>query len=225
MTGEVRNGERKGAMGANGLKMLIISLLAIGLSLGLSLLWVLGRVWRQAHGGGVLPAQPGPLLVLGVRLQGCRPVADFRLRLERAYSLLSQGRADEIFVLGGQTSPECGTEAACGRDYLLQRGVMAEHIRLEDHSRHTLENLRNIREMLDGRHAVIITNRYHLARSAAMAQGLNMPFELCAAEERLSLDVATLFKLLREAFFLHWYYSGALWARLVRDHASLARIS
>lgn len=212
-------------LGANGLKMLIISLLVILGSAGLSLLAVFWYTRRMAHQTPATASGQGPLLVLGVKLQDCRPVADFRLRLRRASSLLQQGHPGPVYILGGETSPGCGSEAACGRDFLLAEGVDTSLLHLEDRSRHTLENLRFIRAMLDGREAVVITNRYHLARTGALAKGLGMPHRLCAAEDRWQPGLRNGAKLLREAFFLHWYYSGAIWARLVADRASLERIS
>jgi uncharacterized SAM-binding protein YcdF (DUF218 family) len=209
-------------IGANGLKMLLISLLAIGLSLGLSLLWVLLQVWRQARYTPTRPQRDGAILVLGMKLVDCQPGKDFRLRLDRARALLAAGHPGPVYVLGGETSPGCGSEAACGQAYLLAHGVDPACIQLEAQSRHTLENLRFVREMLQGQHALIISNRFHLARSAALARGLGMSFETCAAEDEWPPGQWP--RLLREAFFLHWYYSGALWARLVRDRGSLARI-
>ncbi len=212
-------------LGAEGLKMLILSLLAIILSAGLSLLWVFVRAWRLARRTTIEPVDDQPLLVLGVKLCDCDPVADFRQRLGRAVTLWEQGWRGKIFILGGETSPGCGSEAARGRDYLLAHGIAPEAIVLEDHSRHTLENLRFVRSMLDGQAATIITNRYHLARTAALARGLGLRFRLCAAEAQFVHRGRGLAKLLRESFFLHWYYTGAFWARLVRDRKSLARIS
>lgn len=210
-------------IGANGLKMLLISLLAICFSLGLSLLWVIWLVWRQARQTSTCPRAEGAILVLGMKLVDCQPGADFRLRLDRARALLAQGHQGAVYVLGGETSLGCGSEAASGQAYLLAHGVEPGRIRLEAHSRHTLENLRFVREMLQGQHAVIISNRFHLARSAALARGLGMSFETCAAEDQWPAGQWP--RLLREAFFLHWYYSGAIWARLVRDQGSLTRIS
>lgn len=205
--------------------MLFISNAALLLTLGATLLPAVIRVvWLALR----TPTSPEPrerVLVLGVKLKACQPRCDYRQRLERAQALLQSGDCRNLVVLGGQTLPGCCSEAAAGRDYLLQRGVAAEAIYLEERSRHTLENLRCVREqlgeMLD---CIIVTNRYHLARTAALADGLSMKYVLCAAEERLSAHPQVLLKLLLEAYYLHWYYSGALWARLVQDHASLARI-
>lgn len=211
-------------LGANGLKMLIISLLAIMASASLSLLYVLWHAWRTARHTPAATTPVGPILVLGVRLCDCQPVNDFRLRLQRALRLRQQGHLGPIYILGGETSPGCGSEAARGRDYLLAQGLADNTIRLEDNSRHTLENLRYVRSMLNGEAVLLITNRYHLARSAALAKGLGMPHTLCAAEEHWSGNTRNLAKLVREAFFLHWYYTGAIWAHLVKDQSSLARI-
>ena len=212
-------------IGANGLKMLLLSLLAILATAGLSWLWVYLHAWRLARHTPSEAASGEHLLVLGVKLRECAPVADFRARLDRACQLWRAGWRGQIYVLGGETSPGCGSEAARGRDYLLAQGIDAAHLQLEDKSRHTLENLRFVRQLLDGGTVTLITNRYHLARTGALAKGLSLPHRLCAAEQEWQPNGRNLLKLWRESFFLHWYYAGAIWARLVRDRASLARIS
>ena len=206
------------------MKMLLLSLLVALFSLGLSLAWVWWRVWRLAATAPAGTSRQGPLLVPGVRLQYGRPGSDFLLRLERAATLLAQGHPGPVFLLGGETTPGCGSEAAHGRDYLLARGIPGNWLWLEEHSRHTLENLRFVRHRLGDAEATVISNRYHLARLLALAKRLGMQLVPCAAEARLQLTPRTLFKLFREAFFLHWYYCGAIWARLVRDRQSLERI-
>lgn len=223
--GMTRTLPRLSGVGGNGVKMLLVSNGVLLATLGLSGLLALLRVVSVALR---TPAQPSPrshLLVLGVKLKRGGLREDYRRRLERAAALQQQGAGETIVLLGGKTSRHCASEAATGRQYLLQQGVAAEAIVLEERSRHTLENLRNTRELLGGGlDTIIITNRYHLARTGALARGLSMPHVLCAAEERLAVSPTLLLKLLLEAYYLHWYYSGAVWARLVRDHASLARI-
>lgn len=217
---------RLSGVGGNGFKMLLISNVVLLGSLGTSLLPALLRVlWVAVK----TPAASEPrehILVLGVKLKAGALRRDFQQRLDRARILLQGGCGRQIVLLGGQTSRHCCSEAEAGENYLRQKGVPAGDIQLEQRSRHTLENLRCVRDQLgEEMDCVILTNRYHLARTAALADGLSLKYVLCAAEERLAAHPPVLLKLLLEAYYLHWYYSGRWWARLVQDHASLDRIS
>ena len=217
---------RLSGVGGNGFKMLLISNAVLFASMGATLLPALARVFWVAARTPCAPAAREHILVLGVKLRACGLREDYRQRLARARTLLQENHGRSIVLLGGYTSSNCCSEAQAGRDYLVRNGVGERHIQLEERSRHTLENLRCVREQLGEKmDSIILTNRYHLARTAALADGLSLKYVLCAAEERLSLHPPVLFKLVLEAYYLHWYYSGAIWARLVRDRDSLARIS
>jgi len=206
--------------------MLLISLLAIVGSGGLSLLAVQWRVWRMAATTRTSAPQCRQLLVLGLQLQNGQCSKGFRRRLRRAASLLEHGRGETVHILGGVTSPGAPSEAAAGRDFLLGEGCEPERLFLEESSRHTLENLQQIRRLLgDELDCTLITSRYHLARTAAMARGMGLETHLCAAEDSFRLTPQSVFRLVSEGFLLHWYYSGFFWAKLVRDHKSLERIS
>lgn len=216
---------RLSSIGADGIKMLLISILTIAATAGLSLLAVQYHVWRVAARTGVSARNCRQLLVLGLQLQQGRCSEGFRQRLQRARHLLESGAGEAVYILGGVTSPGAPSEAAAGREYLLSQGCDGDRLFLEERSRHTLENLQHIRELLgEELDFTLITSRYHLARSAAMARGMGLLPHLCAAEEALHLNPRIVGRLISESFLLHWYYSGLYWARLVGDRQSLDRI-
>lgn len=216
---------RLSSIGGNGFKMLLISLLAMVGSGGLSLLAVQFHVWRVARRTGTSTRACRQLLVLGQQLQQGECSEEFRQRLQRARQLLESGTGEAVYILGGVTCEGSPSEAAAGRDYLMAQGCDAQSVFLEERSRHTLENLQQVRQMLgDELDCAIITSRYHLARSAAMARSMGLSPSLCAAETSLQLRPPVITRLLVEGFLLHWYYSGYYWAHLVRDQKSLERI-
>ena len=220
---------RFGAIGTDGFFTLLLSNAVILLSGGVSFCWQLWLVVKSASGATV-KAPPGlMLLVLGTRLQnGTQPAPDFRARLERAYHLWCENPGRRVMVLGGLGSGAAISEAACGRDYLLARGLAEEQVLVEETSRHTLENLRNARELLEkygSARFVLVTSRYHLMRSEVIARDLGMKPELCGAEDRFVFSVRRLPRLLIEAYHMHWYRVGSVWAHLTGSRKSLARIS
>jgi uncharacterized SAM-binding protein YcdF (DUF218 family) len=219
---------RLSAIGADGWLTLLFSNMALAATLGLSLGLPLGHVVRTARNASVLAPPGSMLVVLGMRLGKGAVTGDYVKRLERAIRLSRDDSNRYILIVGGLTGTSVVSEAAVGSEYLVSRGVRAEQIRTEDASRHTLENLRNVRclmELYGLDRFTIISSRYHLARSRIIAQGLGMNPDLCGAENEFRLKMAVLPRLLLEAYYIHWYYTGAIWSRLMRSKKSLERIS
>ncbi len=215
-------------IGLDGWTLLVLSIALIGLTAGLSWLWQLGRVYRIARHTPCTGIAGGVIIVLGQRLQHETVGWEYAQRLQRAQALYEQGDGDEILIVGGKTGASRYSEAEQGQRFLLARGVPGHRIRLEDRSRHTLENLRHARMTSGDRGQqpfVLVTSRYHLARSQALALGLSLRPRLCAAEERLRLDPSTLLQLLREAFYLHWYLTGRTWSQWTGNRKSLGKIT
>lgn len=218
-------------IGADGFATLLLSNLLILLSAGISLSWPTWRVYRVARSTRATEPRLELAVVLGYRLREDGIAGDYARRLERAHGLHVQGHVERILILGGGTGAAEISEAEAGRRYLISRGVPEERLIIEENSIHTLENLRNLRTVLDARCRscrspfVLITSRYHLARAEVMARGLGLRPVLCAAEDRLAHDPGTVLRMLREGWFLHWYSVGRTWSRLTGNHKSLARIS
>lgn len=214
-------------IGGNGIRMLILSSVVVIATGGISWLWQSHRVLHTARR---TPADSAGalLVVLGQRLENDAPTPGFTRRLDRAARLF-QGTPDaRILILGGHTGRARLSEAQAGRDYLVGHGIPAQAIDLEDHSRHTLENLRKAREMLPtlgNPVPVLITCRYHLARTSELARGLGLEHRLCAAEERFTYGMGQLLAILREGYFLHWYRVGRRWSEWTGNRSSLARIN
>ena len=238
---QAEGGEPGAILGPDGAATLVLSLLAIAATGGLSLLAVLARVLHvgwTAHDvvqpDAAPPATPPPatplparqIVVLGRRLDARgRPGAVFQARLARALALWRAAGPAEIVVLGGRARGAAASEAAAGRAWLLARGVPEAAIRIEDRSRHTLENLRCYRAgfAVAGAPALLVSSRVHLARVRLMAHGLALPHSLCAAEARQAAALR-LPDLLAEAFFVHWYLVGRGFARRTGNARMLRRI-
>ena len=204
--------------------LLLSNLIVIG-TLGATYVWTWWQVYQTARrsrsdGGGHL------CLVLGRQLVANRASPMFRMRLDRAWSLFQAGQIDRVMVLGGLSSGNSRTEADVGVEYLINLGVPEPLLDGEGASRHTLENLKNARKRLgsDIEGAVLVTNRHHLARCDALARGMELPIQMCAAEEALRLDWTHIYLISRESVFVHWYHVGRIWSTWTGNHKSLSRI-
>jgi uncharacterized SAM-binding protein YcdF (DUF218 family) len=198
-------------------------------SLGASLLLAFGHVlWvalRTPHAGPSGTA----IVVLGMRLDaGGEPTPCYAARLDRAKTLWQQARGSRIIILGGSTAPGARSEADAGAAWLRARGVQADRIDIEDRSRHTLENLQHYRERFPVRSAepvLLVTSRFHLARSSMLAAGLGIVHTLCAAEGSRMAAFRDLPRMVNEALLIHWYVTGRCFARLTGNRRMASRIS
>ena len=184
---------------------------------GLGLVYAFYHVCRIARSAPADADGRGPILVMGARLNDNQASAEFATRLSRALQIF---RNRPIIVLGGRPGRSALSEASVGRDWLIRRGVPKQAIVVEESSNHTLENLREARSLLDGNApngVVLISSRYHLARCGVLARALGLRHSLCGAEDRFSLDLRAFPRVALEAFFIHWFFVGRLWARLIRS--------
>jgi len=207
-------------LGADGLATLAVSLLAGAATLGLSMAAALWRVLLVARAAPMVPGRARWAVVLGTP-----PGPVFQARLERARMLALAEPGLRIAVLGGATRPGAPAEAEFGTAWLRAAGVSPDRLMAEAWSRHTLENLREFRAAVPDRGGpvVLVSSRTHLARAAAMAEGLGLPVLPCAAEPALTWR--ELRRLPAEAFLLHWYLVGRAAAQVTRSRRMLARIT
>lgn len=218
--------KHEGRFDVAGYMMATLSLLIMLLSGGLTLLIALLYVWRTA--ATVSPSANGKhVIVLGKRLLNNVPDHDYRTRLDRATALFQTAPDRQLYLLGGTTGNADISESLAGMEYLMERGIPAAHLHLEQSSRNTLENLNQLRTHGDIPDLAItlISNRYHLARASIMARQFGFQVEPCAAEEHATKGILAKLNYLIEALLLHWFLSGLCYAKLTRNQAMLIRIS
>jgi uncharacterized SAM-binding protein YcdF (DUF218 family) len=215
-------------IGTDGFAMLALSTVIIVLSCGTTLLLSLFYVLWIACRTGCDPPNVRRILVLGMRLDALgHPGPDYRARLERAAILHAKHDAAQIVIVGGSTTPGRLSESAAGAIFLQAHNVPAAAILLEDRSRHTLENLMLYRARFaaDADPTVLVTSRFHLARSGLLAFGLEIPRVPCAAEQSRWPPLRHAPLVVFEALLIHWCVTGRSFARLTGNRRMAARIS
>lgn len=84
------------------------------------------------------------IIIHGAGLDGTRPTPLLAGRIDKALELWNKQHQHGKFVVsGGQGADEIISEAQAMRDYLLEKGVSADAILMEDKSTTTWENLKN----------------------------------------------------------------------------------
>ncbi|MDD9378523.1 YdcF family protein [Streptomyces sp. ZAF1911] len=131
-----------------------------------------GRI--KVHGDVDFVVMLGSGLIGGDRVP---PLLASRLRKGREIhdaQIARGGRVPLLLTSGGKGSDEKLAEARAMADWLIAEGVPQDHVRLEDRSRTTEENLlysRTIMEAEDPTYrCVVVTNNFHAFRAAMMAR-------------------------------------------------------
>jgi len=115
---------------------------------------------------------PDVLIVLGAGVNGTVPSHSLQLRLEKTLELMEETPELTAVVTGGQGAGEDMTEALCMKQWLTERGIAEERIRMEDRSTSTAENFRFGLPMLEQQDATVgvVTNNFHVFRSMCIAE-------------------------------------------------------
>ncbi|CAN5759562.1 N/A [soil metagenome] len=115
-------------------------------------------------GGGMTPAAPPDVLEPGLS-----EAAD---RVWYAAQLFHRGLARRIIVSGGNFMAKgpATTEAEAMRRFLVDLGVPTDAIVSEGTSLNTIENIRNVRQLVGDGRVALVTSGYHMPRALRIAQ-------------------------------------------------------
>lgn len=118
-------------------------------------------------------------IVLGAALWSDKPSPGLKERLDRAYLLYKEGKADKLILTGGYDhNGSTLTEAEGMRNYLLSLGVPKEKLLLEKQATSTYENMLFSKAIIEReklQSILIVTHDYHASRSKEIARyvGIN----------------------------------------------------
>ncbi|HNX14054.1 MAG TPA: ElyC/SanA/YdcF family protein [Oscillospiraceae bacterium] len=119
-------------------------------------------------------ANPDAVIVMGGGIEGDRPQLLLQYRLNAAVEFLNVHPGITCIVSGGEDSNSDRTEADVMKQYLVEKGIAASRVLMEDKSTDSHENLNLSAEILKingfGNKVVIITDRFHQYRSALYAK-------------------------------------------------------
>lgn len=134
------------------------------------------RVWQVARQDDRAPVEA--MVVLGAAQYDGTPSSVFAARLEHARTLYAQGVAPKVFTVGGKQPGDQFTEAAAGRNYLINEGVPASAITAVEEGSDTLGSIKAVAQTMQARgmHTVVlVSDPWHSLRTRTMAddQGLD----------------------------------------------------
>ena len=172
-------------------------LIVVLLALAIPAAFILSGMNGKGEPGGEI------LIVLGTTVNGTEPSPMLRQRLDAAVDYLSAYPDARCIVTGGKGDEVNLSEAQCMFNYLTATGIAPERITMEDRATSTVENLRNVRTMLETDKVDILSSEFHLYRAGLIAKDAGfIPTLIPAKTEPLSL-LAPWF--IREIFALYAY--------------------
>jgi uncharacterized SAM-binding protein YcdF (DUF218 family) len=129
------------------------------------------RIGRESTKDDARPADV--IVVMGAAEYRGHPSPVFKLRLDHAVQLYGKHLAPYIMTTGGPGGDPSFTEGGVGRSYLMDRGVPAESIIVEDEGGSTAWSLSAGSEILRRmglRSCIIVSDGYHIFRVKRILQ-------------------------------------------------------
>lgn len=152
-------------------KIVIISVLTIIIS---GIVYVLILTGLMIYAKEKSPKKTDAVIVLGCKVNGEEPSKMLKRRLDAAKIFLSENDDVICIVSGGKGDDEKISEAQAMKNYLVEKGIDASRIIMEDKSVNTYENLENsckiLEEMGIGKNIAIVTDGFHQYRAGFIAK-------------------------------------------------------
>lgn len=162
----------------------IVATCAAAVALGLLYFIVsLLQVWSTGRTDDEGPAHA--IVVMGAAQYDGRPSPQLAARLDHVVEIWPTGVAPLVVVTGGNIPGDRFTEAEASADYLIERGIPAESILLENAGSTSQESLESVSELLAERgldDVLIVTDPYHALRSRLIAEEVGLDAEVSSTD-------------------------------------------
>lgn len=129
------------------------------------------RVWQVARIDDHTPSDA--IVVLGAAQYDGVPSSVFEARLEQALALYTSGIAPLVVTVGGKQVGDNYTEAASGKNYLMDQGVPGEDIVAVEEGSDTLRSIEAVARELEVRgldRVTLVSDPWHSLRTRTMAR-------------------------------------------------------
>ena len=151
-------------------------------------------IWDQSHRDEVHGADA--IVVLGAAQYDGKPSPVLKARLDQAFYLFSENLSDTIIVTGGKRAGDRFTEAQAAERYLIEAGIPADRILLEEEGTTTWESLQEVRGIAEENgveSALFVSDPLHSERVERMAEDLGFigVYTSYASYERLDRSRST----------------------------------
>jgi len=152
--------------------MILFGVLAI---IPMILLVTMAAVYWHARHDEARPVDA--IVVMGAAQYNGRPSEVLAARLDHALELYQEGYAPYVIVTGGKQPGDVYTEAGTSEQYLIDRGVPAMAILMEETGNDTWASMQNVATVAKGHNihrVLIVSDGFHLFRSERMAAAVGL---------------------------------------------------
>lgn len=133
------------------------------------------QVWSTGRADDSGPVDA--IVVMGAAQYDGRPSSQLAARLDHVLEIWPQDVAPLVVVTGGNIPGDRFTEAEVSAQYLIERGIPADAILMENSGSNSQESLTSVADMLEARDAtavLIVTDPYHALRSRLISNELGL---------------------------------------------------
>ena len=170
-----------------------------GFGKGLALVLILGLLylgltaWQVNRAAGDAPVVEAAdaIVVLGAAQFDGQPSPVFEGRLQRALALWDDGLAEVIVTTGSNQVGDRFTEGFAGYEWLLERGVPEDKVKIDVSGGSTWEQLSSARTILADRDlstAILVSDPYHRFRLEQIAGEVGLDATVAATDRDASLS-------------------------------------
>lgn len=111
------------------------------------------------------------IITLGATVRDGVPTSPLKLRIDRTVEYMQDNPDTILIASGGQGSNEDMSEAACIAENVINAGIDADRIILEDRSHDTEENIHNSFALIpEGASVGIVTSSFHIYRALRITE-------------------------------------------------------
>lgn len=135
------------------------------------------------------------LIIPGAQIISDKSSIGLKLRLDKSFEILKKFPDIKCIVTGGQGSDEDYPESYVMKKYLIEKGISADRIFMEDKSTDTIQNFKYSKDIILekslNKNIIITTNSFHAYRCEIIAKkfGLN-PLAVSCENEFLKTSIA-----------------------------------
>lgn len=149
---------------------------------------------------------PNYIVILGSGLIGEKVPPLLAQRLDKVLALYKKfAKKPMIIVSGGQGKDEQIPEAAAMADYLVEKGMVAENILIEDHSTTTFENLTFSKKLMKkDSTALVVTNSFHALRAGIYMRRVGIKGRSIGSKTALYFLPSALIRENVALFIMYW---------------------
>jgi uncharacterized SAM-binding protein YcdF (DUF218 family) len=134
--------------------------------------------WQIYHQSRIDEAQKADaIVVMGASQWNGEPSPVFQSRLDQAYFLYSKNYASTIILTGGIAKGEIISESSTGKHYLIQKGVKANAIFIEEKGHTSWQSLKEVALIANHyglRSIILVSDGFHMMRLKKMTHDLGL---------------------------------------------------